>query len=269
MTATTISDAEIVAFLDDQLSSEDSARIALAATQSPDVAQRIEALSLNRDQLTSAFDTLLEKSPEIPVEATDTNAPNQQPVLTPVVTAQKEPVEPANIPARPSRWRQTAAAAVLLCIGVAAGTQLPTQSAQGWHLAVADYQVLYATETLTGMALTEDQRWGSLSNTSKALGLDLSQQDVTLAGLEFRRAQILNHNGAPLAQLAFLDGDGNAIAFCFTRTNGPDRAAEITELAGLGTVTWQTGGMGFILIGGADQDRLLNWQSKLAAHANI
>lgn len=242
MTRMHVTDADIVAFLDDALPPDDQARIAIAAAESPEVANRIEAMSMDRDQLSGAFEDLLAAAPAIPVTAPAANLPN-----------------------RPSRWLQAAAAAAILAIGIAIGTQLPRSTTPDWHMAVADYQVLYATATLTGMELTQDQRWGSLARTSQTLGLELTQEDVSLPGLDFRRAQILNHNGKPLAQLAFLDPDGNAIAFCFTRTDGPDQQARTTRLSGLPTMTWQKDGMGFILIGGSDLAPLEQWHDTLNA----
>lgn len=246
MTPTPITDAEIVAFLDDALPSEDQARIALASAERPDVAQRIEELSMDKNALSDAFDGLLNSAP------------------TPSVA-----VTSANRNSAPLRWWQAVAAVALLAIGIGIGTQIPLKHAPDWHMAVADYQVLYATQTLTGMELTEDQRWGSLAKTSELLGLKITREDVTLSGLQFRRAQILSHNGAPLAQLAFLDDHGNAIAFCFTRTDGPDQEPQSRELAGLGTVTWQKNGMGFILIGGSNPSALTAWQQKLSANTQI
>lgn len=246
MTPKPITDAEIVAFLDDALPAEEQARIAMAAVDRPDVAKRIEEMSIDSDQLSTAFDGLLNSAPDVSVIAV-----------------------PANRNVVPSRWWQIAAAVALLIIGVGIGTQIPSERAPDWHMAVAEYQVLYSTQTLTGMELTEDQRWGSLSKTSKVLGLNISREDVTVAGLEFRRAQILSHNGAPLAQLAFLDEHGNAIAFCFTRTDGPDREVQAQDLAGLSSITWQQGGIGFILIGGSNQPALVDWQAKLADGAKI
>ena len=132
-----------------------------------------------------------------------------------------------------------------------------------WHVAVADYQVLYATETLTGVKITEQQRWESLTRTSRAVGLDLSPQDMQIEGLEFRRAQVLDFQGQPLAQLAFLDGAGNPVALCVTRTDGPDADAATGELSKLATMTWQRGGLGFILIGGTDAGALRAWQEQI------
>ena len=246
MSATPITDADIVAFLDDVLPSDEQARIAIAAAEYPDVAQRIESMSIDRDRLNSAFEELLTSAPEMSVAASA-----------------------ANLPSQPARWWQAVAAASILAIGIGIGTQLPKTLQPGWHMAVAEYQVLYDTATLTGMTLTEDQRWGSLSKTSQALDVDLSREDVTLEGLDFRRAQILNHNGSPLAQLAFLDPDNNAIAFCFTRTDGPDQAAQSTTLEGLSAVTWQKDGLGYILIGGSDPKALTKWQAKLSRITDI
>ena len=242
-----ITDEEIVAFLDDALGPEDQARIAHAAAESPDVAARIEALYMDRDGLVAEFDGLLASAPEMTIP---------EPTLS-VAT-------PANSPRPVFKVWQAAAAVAILALGIGIGTQIPTTDhADAWHVAVADYQALYGTETLTGMVLSSEQRWGSLATASSAVGLEISRQEVQFPGLDFRRAQVLSMNGAPLAQLAFLDGDGNAIAFCFTRTNGPDRAPEHSTLSGLASVTWQRNGIGYILIGGKDATALEKWQSQL------
>lgn len=246
-----ITDEEITAFLDDALPPEEQARIAMAAAERPDVAQRIEALSIDTSGLSQGFDALLAHAPALEI-------PDPAPLAMP---------QPANQRRAPSARWQAVAAAALLAVGVGLGWALGTQhsapsGAHGWHVAVAEYQALYATETLTGTALTEAQRWGSLATTASAVGLDLADGNVTLDGLDFRRAQLLRVEGKPLAQLAFLDANGTAIALCFTRMDGADEALREMTLSGLASVTWQRGGMAFILIGGEDTGTLKTWQEQ-------
>ncbi|MEM9062981.1 MAG: hypothetical protein AAGD13_21155 [Pseudomonadota bacterium] len=230
-----VTDEQIVAFLDDALSSEEQARIALAVANDPSVAARIEALALDRDDLRAGFEDMLSEAPVIAL-----------------------PPEPANQPQQPSGWGvwglRGAAAAAIFAIGIGAGSLLtpPTEVRNDWTTAVADYQVLYATETLTTTPLSDAARELSLARTSAALGLDLSEEALSVDGLDFQRAQILSYMETPLAQLAFLDADGTPFALCFLRLDGGDTEPRTEDLAGLASVTWQQDGFGFILIGGDD-----------------
>ncbi|MEM7505880.1 MAG: hypothetical protein AAF415_03975 [Pseudomonadota bacterium] len=154
-------------------------------------------------------------------------------------------------------WHYVAAAIVIFALGVGAGRLLPgaTDSA-GWHQAVADYQALYTTDTVAAVPMAPETRLAGLDRTGAALGLDLSGAAEGAKGLIFQRAQILQIDGKPLAQLVYLDATGAPIAFCITRREGADSAPKDGRLSGLNARTWRDAGYGFILIGDAAPDAL-------------
>lgn len=243
-----ITDEDLVAFLDGQADEALSARVAQAIAEDPAMGARVEALDFNADQFRKGFDALLTAAPDVPV---------------PVLEA---------APAAASGWggwRAAAAAAVLFVAGLGVGWSLGQgERTSEWHQAVADYQVLYSTATLTNLQMGADQRAESLARTSQDLGLALTIDQVSVPGLVFQRAQILDFNGQPLAQLTYLDGDGNPIAFCVTASDR-DAAAKDEEISGLNAVTWAQGGMGFILIGPAPAKTLSDAQATLADQIKI
>ncbi|MEL7468263.1 MAG: hypothetical protein AAFN27_07400 [Pseudomonadota bacterium] len=246
MDTTPLTDEQIVAFLDDALPADEQARVALAVANDPSVAKRIEQLAVDRDALSAGFDAMLAEAPPLVV-----------------------PDLPANERSQPSGWghwiSRGSAAAAIFAVGIGAGLFLArTDAPEDWTIAVADYQVLYATETLTTMPLPDAARRTSLARTGAALGLELTEDTLAVSGLAFQRAQILSFDNAPLAQLAFLDGDGTPFALCFRRIDGEDSAPVTEDLAGLASVTWHQDGFGFILIGGDDAQAVESWQQQFA-----
>ena len=219
------SDADLVAYLDGGLDAQTRASLEAAVDTDPGLGERLAALSLDTEALREGFAALL------------ADAPDQ--ALPPPV-------------ARPG-WGigRAAAAAALLVIGLGAGWALaPRGEAGHWHQAVADYQVLYTTETLAATPLPAEARASGLANASERIGLDLTEERLAVEGMTFQRAQVLSYQGAPLIQVAYLTDQGAPVAFCIMRAeDGGDAAPEGAEIAGLQAATWQRGGHAFILIG--------------------
>ncbi|MEM7058462.1 MAG: hypothetical protein AAF557_12785 [Pseudomonadota bacterium] len=244
MTTDQISDEDLVAFLDGEADQTMSARVAKALAEDPALGDRVAALQIETDELRQGFDALLATAPDI---------------------AQTAPAPQSAW----GGWRAAAAAAVLFVAGLGVGWSIaPGERPTNWHQAVADYQVLYSTATLTNLQMGSDRRTESLARTSRDLGLPLTVDQVSVPGLEFQRAQILDFNGQPLAQLTYLDADGNPIAFCLTRSDIDSKASN-QEISGLNAVTWANGGMGFILIGPAPAKTLSDAQAALADQIKI
>lgn len=246
MTVETPTDEELVAYLDGALPEHEATRIAQAIAGDADLAARLRALDVDMDALRADFDALAEAGPDL--------------------SAPGAPVAPAGTTS--GFWTLSRAAAVALVMfgaGLGLGWSVaPSGDAPDWHQAVADYQVLYTTATLTAVPMSEQGRAEGLTHVGEALGLALDADSVAVPGLTFQRAQILEHRGAPLAQLAYLDVAGNPVAFCFTRTDGTDQAAQSIEISGLNAETWQQGGIGFILIGPAPAETLRTSARRLA-----
>lgn len=253
MNAEAITDEQIVAFLDGEADEKLSADIAAAIAADPAMAGRIQDLDLDADRFRQGFDALLDTAPDI--------------AMPEVVTA-TPPVTSAG--SGWGNWRAAAAALILFGAGMGLGWSLSgDDDPVDWHQAVADYQVLYSNATLTNLPMEDAQRQLSLERTGRALGVDLTMDQVTAPGLTFQRAQILSFQGRPLAQLTYLDEAGNPIAFCLTRTDGSDDTPMAQQISGLNANVWEQDGMGFILIGPAPQETLDAAQETLAAKITI
>ncbi|MEO0891339.1 MAG: hypothetical protein AAFY35_02000 [Pseudomonadota bacterium] len=134
---------------------------------------------------------------------------------------------------------------------IAAGLAWPFLSKDDpdWRDVVANYQSLYVTETLAGAVEPQSALDAKLVELSGVLGIDLTALP-DIDGLDYRRAQQLGYEGAPLAQLTFLTHDGGPVALCILRTSGPDSEnIQADTLSGLSAFSWVDNGFGVLLIG--------------------
>ena len=134
----------------------------------------------------------------------------------------------------------------------AAADAAPVVTAKGWRQAVADYQMLFTTESLTPDQGGND----ALALASERVGLLLDPATRAASGLQFRRAQLLAFNDKPLVQLAYLGEDGVPVAFCIIASNKPEAETQYEVRNGLGIVHWIIGGYGLMVIGDLPEDRL-------------
>ncbi|MEM9045090.1 MAG: hypothetical protein AAGC81_10360 [Pseudomonadota bacterium] len=235
-----VADEELVAFLDGRLAPEEAAEITAALASDPALAERIDALAFDVDSLREGMAQLLADAPEIAIPR--------------VRTTRK---------AWPD-WRMVAAAVSLFFVGLGSGMMiLPAQSEPGWHQAVADYQVLYTAETVTGAPIPAQTRQAGLDLVNQRLGLDLTLDALSLEGVRFQRAQILQFDGEPLAQLVFLDAANNPIAFCLMAASSPAQAATDTQIKGMNATHWKDGRFQSIVIGPADADLIRDMSQEL------
>ncbi len=220
-------DEQLVAFLDGVGPADEAAAITGAAAEDASLAQRLADLSPDLEAMREGMAGVLTSAPSMTVP------------------------EPAP---RSSIWRwATAAVVAAFALGFGMQTLLTSKdNTADWHQAVADYQVLYTAETVTATPLAAETRAAGLAHVSNRLGLDVTEADISVDGLTFQRAQILAHEGKPLAQLVYLDAEQRPIAFCIMRLGGETAEPADTELAGLSATTWSKGGLDFIVIGPAD-----------------
>ncbi len=134
----------------------------------------------------------------------------------------------------------------------------PAPAKRGWKKAVADYAELYGRSTFVNEEPSEAQIASDLAHVERELGLPLPQSDLTVEGYRLARAEILNFNGMPLAQIAYLGESGEPILLCIIKspkaaTEKPPAPAAINDLNLIG---WDKDGFGYVVIGKTEPDQI-------------
>ncbi|WP_299408323.1 hypothetical protein [uncultured Roseobacter sp.] len=224
-----ITDEDLTAYLDDEVTAELRARIETALQVDPAVKARLTVLtldiaSLRRDMLAS-----YPPAPPLP-----------------------------EMPVAPNAHSSTGIFATGLVAGLAisgivfASFLAQPKPAEGWAGFVASYQMLYTAETLDVVDQSDADTRAQLQRVSAAVDLDLSILPE-IDGLTLKRAQVLGFRGQPLVQIAYQDADGTPVALCIILADGQAPLALTEgEARGLQTVRWNRDAHGFLLIGDMD-----------------
>ncbi|MEM7215614.1 MAG: hypothetical protein AAF423_08730 [Pseudomonadota bacterium] len=231
------SDDHLTAYLDGELDPGMEGKIRIAAEQSADLQGRLDQLSIRKSELVAAMDQLLEIAPEMPELPFDLKS---------------EAENSAAIWLRNAKMM--AAGLVMLIAGGAGGFYLNQQPADGWRDYVAAYHLLYVNSTLSNVQSDETVQTAELERVSEAIAKTIALEQVSgVAGLDYKRAQILGFEGKPLAQMTFLSKMGVPIALCVIRTDtAASKATKLDELQGMASANWTEDGYAYLLIGGQD-----------------
>lgn len=226
-------DEELTAYLDGEADADLHARVQLALASDAVLSDRLQSLDLPAAALRDAF------SPEV------LGAPQMPEGLLPAPRETRTPL------------RLVASIAVAFGLGVVSSYMLqpgPQPAKEpGWKAVVASYQSLYVTDTVDIAAQAPEITADVLTGFGGSHGIDLSPAQ-TVEGLEFKRAQLLGFKGKPLLQMAYLAPGGVPVALCIIRSNGDDKPMQSEVLAEMATASWVSDGVGYLLIGGQDQE---------------
>lgn len=237
MTDRIFSDEELTAFLDGEVDQETELAIAEAMETDESLGERIASLDVPLAQIRASYDLLLDDAPAMP--------------------ALPEPRAPArsNVLAFSTGFFGVGLAAGLaVAVFTGLGQQPPPKP--GWKAQVANYQLLYGKETLTGVEPSPQEAQLQMASVGEALDLDLSTLPVP-AGMTFRRAQVLDFNGKALAQISYTLPDGTPVALCILGSGNPATPEmQMAAVQGLGSVSWNTGAHAYFLIGGEQSEEL-------------
>jgi|GEM_PF-644138 len=235
-----VSDEQLTAYLDDEMSDDMRARVEDALESDPQAQRRLERLKLPDGLLERAFDPKAMGVPPMPAALRDKLDMTAGPV-------------PANSNKAPGYlWPMSVAASfalgMLLMTALRPATSGPEQIS--WVDTVASYQALYVPETLSDQQAPEiTQR--VLARAQNVLGVNL-QAALDVEGLTFKRVQMLSIDSAPLIQMAYLDAQGQPFAFCLTKQSVEDQDQEVRMSFDLATSSWVENGVGFVIVGGQD-----------------
>ena len=133
-----------------------------------------------------------------------------------------------------------------------------------WIQAVADYQQLYSRETLADV--TEDPQLSEriIGELRVVDGMTVRVPDLRSAGLTFKRVQRLSFHRQPVVQMVYLPEHGDPIAVCITRDLRADEDPHVQQIDELSTVSWRRGNLGYVLLGKAPAQSMLELARRLA-----
>lgn len=236
------SDELLVAYLDGELSAEERTRVETAINTNEVIAQRFELLCRSDLPFQLAFDSVLDEAPADQLHA--------------MLAALPAPVAAA--PRALSRRGFIAAAAGFVVAGVIADRlfldwRTPTR---GWRGLVAEYMALYTPQTLDNLTDDPALQQAQLVAVNERLGLALDASLIALPRPAFKRAQILEYDGVPIAQITYLDPDSGPLALCITRSSNGAHAPATEQRLGMNVVFWSDSTHAFMLIGHNPLDEL-------------
>ncbi|ACS54743.1 anti-sigma factor family protein [Rhizobium sp. WSM1325] len=259
------SDEDLTAFIDGELTAEEAARIEAIVKEDESTAERLEFLARASLPFKQAFAPLLAEAPREKLETMLAAIPPQQ-------SAKSGPT-----PAFATRRRFLGALAASLVAGIAIdravigiGARFSAKDENSeWRAVVADYISLYSAETLAGPVPGREDQAAQLAGLDEKLGLSLSPEAVSLPGIDFKRALLLQYDGKPLAQIAYLDPETGPMALCIVRSDAGPKAPDLESRKGMNVAYWSNATHAFMLIGRIPVDRVQelaeNARSRLSA----
>lgn len=240
-------DAALVAFLDGEADAAESRRLEALIASDPAIAERLAVLSRSSLDYAAAFQPLLDAAPVARLQA-GLDAVSGAGVVAP----------PAQDHRRWNRREMLAAGLALFVAGglvphffpglLPAPEAVPDDHDDDWRAAVAAYLALYTADTLANLPSDDAAFDRQLADVGGALGLPLSTERVQLAGIPLKRAQTFRYDDAPLAQIAYLDGDA-PMALCIIARAGDAASLETEARRGMNVAFWGNATHQFMLIG--------------------
>lgn len=267
MTGTTayneISDEQLVAYLDNELDDAERQTIAKGLTEHSELQERMERMERGGRPFTEAFDLLLEAAPDKELQAMFEGLLAKDAASKPAADstiAQEDdrvvPFKKREGPARTPLWQMAAAAAILVMVfagGFVSGGGIFNPQVQddvvGWREAAARYVALFSEATVEGLASDPQIQQSNLQRVATALGLELSPEKLSEASLDFKGTQLLEMEGKPLAQIAYLHKGSIPVALCIIPADDPAHGILAEERHGMNVMHWMDGDYGFMVIG--------------------
>ncbi|WFS01340.1 anti-sigma factor family protein [Rhizobium tumorigenes] len=244
-----LSDELLTAFIDGELGADEAARVEALIGADPSVAERFDQLSRADLPYIAAFEPLLNAAPGDRLEAMLASIP---------------PVKASHRFSTGLGRRGFLAAAACVIAGIAIDRAVigvdrrlrqPGEGAE-WRAVVADYVALYSPDTLSAPAGDRAEQLAELDRVGSKIGLSLSPEAIALPGADFRRALVLQYDGEPLAQIAYLDPEDGPMALCIVKSAAAAAGPETERRHGMNVVYWSGRGHAFMLIGHAAPDRM-------------
>jgi anti-sigma factor RsiW len=244
-----INDETLTAFLDGELDDATAEQVAREVEANSDLKARLSALDLNVPLMRKEFGQLGETAP-----------------LDALRAAIKTNPVPLAANANIKGWNRSAiaaACAACLALGVVispitlgnipgfkgAAGEIGTTAEKSWRQSVAEYQSLYSAETLTWNPQEPQLQDETLAKLSERVRVPLDRAKLELDKASFQRGQLLDFDGKPLVQLAYLYEGDKPFALCLVANGAKDAAPASETRKGMPIVHWAKGGVSYMVIG--------------------
>jgi anti-sigma factor RsiW len=268
----------LMAYVDGELSAEESQEVEKEIAVSPDAAEFVAQLQTARLPYADAF--AQQKLPPVPDTLTkaiaamaEAHAQTQRAATAGANDSRIEasPFTPPSAPVRSRlriapQWLAVAFVAGVFCYGV--GTRFmpgvvgpnsvpatpatlaaANPDAASWVAAAAGYQQLYSRDTIAQVPVNADVTTQTVDEIQHQDGLNLRIPDLSADGLTFKRVQRLRFNDKPLVQIVYLPQQGAPIALCVMKEAKPDAAMAQQHIDSMNVVTWRHADLSYALIG--------------------
>lgn len=243
----TLNDADLHAYVDNELDSQGRAAVEAWLAEHPDDRARVAAYRAQNDALHDAFDPVLD------------NAMPQQ-LLT--VLDGKSGAVAFHRPL----WMQIAAALVLLVLGGTGGWALrgaePSLGASthvtGFVGRAVGAHVIYASEVRHPVEVSADQERHLVGWLSKRLGRDMRPPSLRSVGFDLVGGRLLPDHGVPAAQFMYEDASGARVTvYVREAVNTTQSAFRFTEADGASAFYWMDADLSYALVGAMGREQLL------------
>jgi anti-sigma factor RsiW len=244
------SDELLTAFIDGELDAAHRERIERLIAGDERVAERFDFLSRSALPFSEAFAPMLADAPAAKLDA----------MLAAIPATREREVRTAGIGRRGLLAAIAASFVAAIAIdravmGIGHRLAKPDEDSE-WRGVVAEYLSLYTADTLSAPAGDRAQQVAQLNEVGAKLGLSLAPETIVMPGVEFKRAQILNYDSKPLAQIAYLDPESGPMALCIVQSAKGVAAPDMENRRGMNVVYWSSATHAFMLIGHAPIDRM-------------
>lgn len=269
---TELNDELLVAYVDGQLATAQSKAIERVLEEDEVAAERVASLRAANAHLENAFEAMIAGEP-IPVPAVDADSAAKPGGLRRMGAFLRKSAAFAwvgfgcllgggaggfmfydTIIAEPAP-QATAVAPVPAPAPSASPTALLPAPAT-WEDDMIRVQTMLSPETFTFGLESEGNMDLTGFQISKTLGTDMPVPDLSLDNLTFQRAQMLQREGKPFAQIAYLAETGDPVALYATARSGEAKPMRLGDKDGVGFVTWTQGALDLLLAGNLPDERL-------------
>ncbi len=251
-------DEDLVALIDGELQDPRRSELLARMESDPALRQRYEALRETGAPIGAALGLALERAPLDRLRA-----------FLPTEPAAETPALP---PARRFRGLALREIAAGVVIGFLAAAALAWFAFGGmdrgeddWRSAVVEYMELYTNETFAFPAPDASTQRSELATVGARVGAALTPETVALPGLAFKVAFILGYDGAPLAEIAYVDPSGEPTLLCILAKGAANAPVSLEKRGEYALATWAREGRQFLVIGRLQEARIADFARALEA----